>query len=76
MTDKTKIYWEIFNQFYSNEELLREFQNLLLEYLPIKTGNIIDIGCGPSRYILYLLNSDFDLYAVDNDPLQRKYLKI
>lgn len=48
---------------------------MLTKYLELENGKIIDIGCGQSPYLLDLLKSKYELYAVDIEPIQIEYLK-
>jgi 2-polyprenyl-3-methyl-5-hydroxy-6-metoxy-1,4-benzoquinol methylase len=75
MTDEFKLHWELHYQWYSNEKIKIGFKNLLDKYLFLQSGKIIDIGCGQSPYLINMLNSNFELYALDIEPLQIEYLK-
>lgn len=75
MTDDFKLHWQVYFDWYSNEKILADFTNTLKDYLTVDTGNIIDIACGQSPYLIDLLDSKFNLYAIDTEPLQLDYLK-
>jgi SAM-dependent methyltransferase len=74
MVDERKLRNSLFYDLFPNKMLLG-FDNLLKDYLPSKTGKIIDIGCGQSPYIIDLLGTDYDLFAVDTDIDELNYLK-
>jgi cyclopropane fatty-acyl-phospholipid synthase-like methyltransferase len=73
--DQMKLHWKLFSEWYSNEKILEGFYNPVKNYIQKKTGTIIDIGCGQSSYLIDFLNSEFELYAVDTDKDQLKYLQ-
>ena len=55
--------------------MLRGFENQLLDYLEVDKGKILDIGCGQSPHLLSMVGTRFDLYAVDEDLNQLRYLR-
>ncbi len=73
--DDIKLYWELYEKWFSNEALLNGFYNPLKFFITGTFGNIIDIGCGPSPHILDMLDSKYNLYALDKDQLQLDALK-
>ena len=76
MDEQLKTYWKLYGEYFSNEEILRNFTNLMDVYHPLKSGKIIDIGCGQSKYLLdFHKNSDHQLIAIDDEPIQINALK-
>lgn len=66
-----RLYFEKF----SNDEVLRYFQNSLAMYLPKKKTKILEIGCGQSDYILdFAKNFEHELFAIDKDHIAIDYL--
>lgn len=68
-------YWKFWYEQMTNKKLMTNFENYITSYLEVTEGKIIDIGCGQSTYILDLLNSNYELHAVDSNPLQLSLLK-
>lgn len=75
MTESIKVFYELHSKFYTTNELLSNFVNYFQLYLTKDKGKIIDIGCGTSTYLLDLLSSNYDLYAVDTDKDQLAHLR-
>lgn len=69
-----KLYWKLYAEWFSNEQLLSGFNNPVKDYSTESTGKIIDIGCGQSSYLLDFLDSNFELFAIDTDEMQLNYL--
>lgn len=76
MDDSMKLYCELYFDSFSNEEIIQQTGNPIREYEEeLIEGPIIDIGCGQSSYLLEFLNTDREIYAVDNEQVQLDYLK-
>lgn len=76
MDEQLKTYWKLYEKYYSNDEILKNFTNLMDIYHPKDRGIIIDIGCGQSQYLLdFYKNSNHKLYAIDDEPIQINALK-
>jgi SAM-dependent methyltransferase len=76
MDEQLKIYWKLYEEYYSNEKLLKNFTNLMDIYHSNKNGKIADIGCGQSEYLLdFYKNSNHELFAIDDEPIQINALK-
>ena len=76
IVERQKIYWKLYEESYTNDEILKNFANLMDVYHPQKKGKIIDIGCGQSQYLIdFYKNSEHELYAVDDEPIQIDALK-
>jgi len=70
-----ELYWELYFGNYSTDRIMQD-NNLLKDYLyELIDGPIADIGCGQSKFLLQLLDSDRDLYAIDEDQIQLDYLE-
>jgi len=71
-----KMYWDLYFENYSNEELIRENYNPLRDFeSELIEGTIIDIGCGQSAFILDFLCLEKNLIGVDSELFQLEYLK-
>jgi len=75
MDDNMKLHWKLHFEEFPNEKLLKAFDNPIKSYLNTKSGNILDIGSGQSLYLLDMLESQFNLFAVDIEKSQLDYLK-
>ncbi|MDH7447239.1 class I SAM-dependent methyltransferase [Aquimarina sp. 2201CG14-23] len=76
MNEQLKIYWELYEKYYTNDDLLKNFRNLMDVYHPQKKGKIVDIGCGQSPYLIdFCKNSNHQLFAIDDEPIQIDALK-
>lgn len=76
MHQQFKIYWKLYEECFSNEELLENFCNLMDVYHSSGKADIIDIGCGQSQYLIdFYKNTNYNLYAIDNEPIQIDALK-
>jgi cyclopropane fatty-acyl-phospholipid synthase-like methyltransferase len=70
-----KLYWKLYLEWFSNDKILSDFLNPIHNYGLHVSGKIIDIGCGQSEYLLDLLDTDFELFAVDTEESQLEFLK-
>ena len=76
MDNQLKLYWKLYEKHFSNDEILKNFTNLMDIYHSQKNGKIADIGCGQSQYLLdFYKNSDHELFAIDDEPIQIDALK-
>ena len=75
MTEEFKLHWELYYKRFPTNKIKADLKNLLTKYLELEKGKVIDIGCGQSPYLLDLLESSYELYAVDIEPVQIEYLK-
>jgi len=76
MKKDIKLFWKLYEEYFTNEDLLKNFKNLIDIYHPQKKGKIIDIGCGQSQYLIdFYKNSEHELYAVDEELIQIDALK-
>lgn len=76
MDNQLKIYWKLYEEYFSNDKILKNFTNLMEIYHPEKDGKIADIGCGQSKYLLdFYKNSNHELFAIDDEPIQINALK-
>ena len=75
MTTQMKLYWKLYFEWFPNDKLLSDFYNPIKSYSDRHSGKIIDIGCGQSLYLLDLLKSDYELFAVDIEKSQLAFLE-
>ncbi|RKS21768.1 SAM-dependent methyltransferase [Flavobacterium endophyticum] len=75
MTDDMKLYWKLYSEWFPNERILSKFNNPIRDYSIKNSGKVIDIGCGQSTYLLDLLDSNYELFAVDTNEMQLQLLK-
>lgn len=75
MNNEMKLHWKLHFEKFPNEKLLKGFENPIKSYLSATSGNILDVGCGQSIYLLDLLDSEFKLFGVDIEKTQLEYLK-
>ncbi|WP_185965951.1 class I SAM-dependent methyltransferase [Flavobacterium sp. ZT3R18] len=62
-------------EWFPNEKILDEFYNPIKSYSRERSKKVIDIGCGQSQYLIDLLESDFELFAVDTEKSQLNFLE-
>lgn len=75
MDSSMKLYWSLYFENFSTQKLI-EGNCLIKSYkYDLIHGPIIDIGCGQSKDLLAFINSDRQIFAVDNEQLQLDYLK-
>ena len=71
MSDYYKAYEERYKQVYENNELwetkkeTKELINIINKLNITKNNTILDIGCGEGRDAINLLNSGYNVYAID-----------
>lgn len=76
MDNSMKLYSELYFDAFPNAKMIQQTANPVREYEDeLIEGPIIDIGCGQSSYLLEFINSDREIYAIDNEQLQLDYLK-
>ena len=76
MDHSMKIYCELYFDSFSNAKMIQQTANPVREYEDeLIEGPIIDIGCGQSSYLLEFINTDRDIYALDNEQIQLDLLK-
>lgn len=76
MDDFMKIYWKLYFQEFSNEEIIKQTHNPIREYEnELIDGAIIDIGCGQSPFLLEFSEYDREIFAVDNEQFQLDLLR-
>jgi SAM-dependent methyltransferase len=75
MDTSMQFYWEIYNECFSNEQIVHKSFNPLRDYEEeFIEGPIIDIGCGQSNFLLEYSRTKRDIYAVDNEKYQLETL--
>ncbi len=71
-----RIYHKTYFDFYPKIGFLDGFENLLEKYLPEKKGKILDVGCGQSRYILSMIDGDYEFLAIDDSEAAFEFLSL
>lgn len=76
MDKSLKLYWDLYFETVSNDEMIREHSNPIREFeKELIDGAILDIGCGQSPFILDILKLDKKIFALDNELFQLKHLE-
>src|SRR6478735_2818439 len=71
MERSLQFYWELYSEYYSNEQIVHRSFNPLRNYEEeFINGPILDIGCGQSNFLIEYSITNRDIYAVDNEKYQ------
>jgi SAM-dependent methyltransferase len=70
MTDAMQIHWDLFERFYSNEHLLKEFDDPFAYYAVTQDLGLLDIGCGQSEFVLKYAQTGIRVSAIDMEGFQ------
>ncbi|MFM9948398.1 MAG: class I SAM-dependent methyltransferase [Saprospiraceae bacterium] len=75
MDTSLQFYWELYSEYYSNEQIVHKSFNPLRDYEEeFIDGPILDIGCGQSNFLIEYSITNRDIYAVDNEKYQLEKL--
>lgn len=75
MDTSLQFYWELYNEYYSNEQIVHKSFNPLRDYEEeFIDGPILDIGCGQSNFLIEYSITNRDIYAIDNEKYQLEKL--
>ena len=76
MEETLRIYWELYNEIFSNELMIRKSPNLLRNFEEeFIEGPILDLGCGQSNFLVEFSKTGKEMFAVDNEEFQLNLLK-
>lgn len=75
MSNRNEFRHQLIYKKYPNDIIIKTYKNLLLEYLPCHSGNILDIGCGQGPHIISMIEGDFIFWAIDKDAIAINFLK-
>lgn len=76
MNETLLIYWETYCEFFSNELMIHNSQNLLRAFEDeFIDGPILDLGCGQSSFLVEYSKLGKEIFAVDNEDFQLEKLK-
>lgn len=75
--DKTlRIYWELYNETFSNELMMHKSHNLVRNFEEeFIEGPILELGCGQSNFLVEFSKTGKEIFAIDNEDLQLNLLK-
>jgi len=75
MDESLKLRWQLYFEKYPTEKILKG-NNLLRDYEDeMIDGPIIDLGCGQSSFLLDFINTNKEIYAIDNEQFQLDLLR-
>ena len=75
MTEEMRLYWETYNEHYTNDVILHKCYNPLRNFeKEFIDGPILDIGCGQSNILLEYSITGREIFAIDNDNYQLETL--
>lgn len=75
MTEDMRLFWETYNEHYTNELIIHESFNPIRSFeKELIDGPILDIGCGQSNFLIEYSVSGRELFAIDNEDYQLKTL--
>lgn len=76
MDETLKIYWKLYNEIFSNEELIHKNNNLLRKFDDeFIDGPILELGCGQSHFLVEFSKMGKEIFAIDNEEFQLNLLK-
>lgn len=76
MDQTLQIYWELYNEIFSNELMIRKSNNLLRNFEEeFIEGPILELGCGQSNFLVEFSKTGREIFAVDNEEFQLNLLK-
>lgn len=76
MDETLKIYWELYNEIFSNELMIHKSHNLLRNFEEeFIEGPILELGCGQSNFLVEFSKTGKEIFAVDNEEFQLNLLK-
>lgn len=76
MEDTLRIYWELYNEIFSNELMIHKSPNLLRDFEEeFIEGPILELGCGQSNFLVEFSKTGKEIFAIDNEEFQLNLLK-
>jgi len=76
MDNTLRIYWELYNELYSNELMIHKSHNLLRNFEEeFIEGPILELGSGQSSFLVEYSKIGKEIFAIDNEDFQLNLLK-